>query len=347
MTDTQLDSLEALYEELPAYHFKPLWTIRGALTPEPATRLVPHLWRYADVRALLLRAGGLISAEQADRRVLTMSNPGMSEGEVHCTTDTLWSAIQLVMPGEIAPAHRHTPAALRYIIEGEGAYTLVDGYRVEMSVGDFVITPSACWHEHGHDGSGPMLWLDGLDLPLVHRLHAMFAQFDGRPDDRDLPPSVLRSRAVAPRTVGDATCPTLVWPLAEVEEALRFLVDDGAPADPYDDYVVEYRDQLTNGSVMSTLGAEMQLLRAGTQTESHRHTHSAIYHVARGAGRSTIGGQTFDWEQGDTFAIPSWTPHAHANESGEDALLFSFNDRPAMERLGLWRTEPGGSIWPS
>jgi gentisate 1,2-dioxygenase len=345
MTDIQPDSLDALYEELPGFAFQPLWTIKGALTPEPPAQLAPRLWRFADARALLLRAGGLISAEDAERRVLMMRNPALAADAMPCTTDTLWAAIQLVLPGEVAPAHRHTPAALRYIIEGDGAYTLVDGYRVDMAVGDFVITPSGSWHEHGHDGEGPMFWLDGLDLALIHRLNGVFAQFQGRPDDRALPPRALRDHAVRPRAAGDATCPTLVWHLADVEEALRYLVERGATPDPYDGFVVEYRDQGSEGSVMPTLAAEMQLLTPGMETASHRHTHSVVYHVARGTGRSTVGDEVFEWEQGDTFAIPTWVPHAHANLGEEDALLFSYNDRPVMERLDLWRSAPGDPIF--
>lgn len=343
MTETGTDSLEALYADLPQYHFQPLWTIKGALTPEPQTLLKPHLWRYELLREQLLRAGGLISAEEADRRVLTMRNPQLRPEDPPCTTDTLWAAVQMVLPGEVAPAHRHTAAALRYIIEGSGAYTIVDGQRVEMSVGDFIVTPSGCWHEHGHDGEGAMLWLDGLDLPLVHRLHTMFAQFDGRPDDHPLAPEPLRTHTVAPVRENDASSLNLLWRLADVEEALYYVADgDG---DPYDDVVVEYTNPHTNGSVMPTLGAEMTLLRAGVKTDSHQHTHSVIYHVARGSGTSTVDGQVFDWKQGDTFAIPSWLPHSHANESGEDALLFSFNDKPVMDSLGLWLTKPGQPTW--
>lgn len=174
-------SLDELYAVLPERCYTPLWTIKGALTPEPVTQMVPYLWSYGETRELIMRAGDLISAADAERRVLAYRNPGTAEHELARTTDTLWAAVQLVLPGELAPPHRHTPAALRYVIEGIGAHTSVDGVRYEMRAGDVVLTPNWAWHEHGHDGSGPMIWLDGLDLPLVHTLNLVFAEFGGGP----------------------------------------------------------------------------------------------------------------------------------------------------------------------
>ena len=160
-------SLEDLYRTLPGRALAPLWTMQGALTAHPATKMVPHIWRWNDVRPLITRAGELISAQDADRRVLAYVNPGSGEHELARATDTLWAAVQLVLPGEVAPPHRHTPAALRFIVEGEDGYTVVDGDRLPMEVGDVTLTPNWTWHEHGNSGDGPMLWLDGLDVRLV------------------------------------------------------------------------------------------------------------------------------------------------------------------------------------
>lgn len=314
-TALPIGSLEELYGVLQERHYAPLWRIHGALTPEPRTEMVPFLWRYAEVRELIMRAGELISAEEADRRVLAFVNPGRRVYEVPRTTDTLWAALQLVLPGEVAPPHRHTPAALRYVIEGAGGYTVVDGERVDMQAGDFVVTPNWTSHEHGHTGEGPMLWLDGLDLPMVHTLRLVFAEFG------DIQPSAH-----------DAEPPTLIWKLAEVEAALR-----AQEADPYDDRILEYRDPTRSGPLMPTLSAYMQMLRPGVETQAHRHTASAVYHVARGAGWSEIDGTRLYWQVGDTFALPVWAEHRHANPGDADALLFSFSDRPAVEALGLYR----------
>jgi gentisate 1,2-dioxygenase len=334
-----IGSLDDLYKVLPGRDLEPLWTMKGALTPEPVTQMQACLWHYAEVRELIMRAGELISAEDADRRVLAFKNPGTSPHELPRTTDTLWAAIQLVMPGEIAPPHRHSAAALRYIVEGAGGFSIVDGRRVDMEVGDFVLTPNWSWHEHGNDGDAPVLWLDGLDLPMLHTLRLIFAQFQGYDGDRrPVAGDALRSGALRPRWAGAGDSPTVVWKLADVEAALAELRDE--EGSPYDDLILEYRDPATNGPAMQTMSASMQLLRPGVETQAHRHTSSAVYHVARGSGTSIIGGERLEWTQGDTFALPTWAEHAHANPGAEDALLFSFSDEPAVAALGLLRERP-------
>jgi gentisate 1,2-dioxygenase len=316
----QIGSLQQLYEALPDLNYQPLWTLRGALTPEPATRMVAHLWPYEQARELIIKAGELISAEDAERRVLAFRNPGTSEHELARTTDTLWAAVQLVLPGEVAPAHRHTPAALRYIIEGEGAYTIVDGERCPMERGDLVLTPNWAWHEHGHAGQGPMIWLDGLDIPMVHTLHLVFTQ----PGPTPAGPVAGSER-------------TLVYKLADAERAIERL--RGQEGSPYDDLMLEYSDPESGGPVLPTMSAYLQLLRPGVRMRPHRHTASAVYHVVRGSGASTIDGTRLRWSEGDTFALPTWAEHEHANPGSEDALLFSFSDAPAVQALGLLREQ--------
>jgi gentisate 1,2-dioxygenase len=336
-----IDSLEELYEALPNRNYEPLWTIKGALTPEPATRMVPYLWHYAEARDLVVRAGDLISAEEADRRVLALKNPGTSEHELARATDTLWAAIQLVLPGEVAPAHRHTPAALRYMIEGTGAHTTVDGRRVDMVPGDVVVTPNWSWHEHGHSGEGPALWLDGLDLPTIHMLRLGFAEFGGKDiPSVAVPTRSLRSGELMGRWSGAADAPTLQWSLEDAEAALDQLRDD--EGSPHDDLILEYRNPLANGPLMPTMAAFVQLIRPGVETKPHRHTASAVYHVVRGSGSSTIGDTELDWIEGDTFALPTWAEHRHANTGSEDALLFSFTDEPIVASLGLLREQAAG-----
>jgi gentisate 1,2-dioxygenase len=322
MTTSLTHDPAGFYGRLGPLHYEPLWRIRGALTLEPVTAMVPHLWRYDEVRPLIMEAGDLITAEEAERRVLALKNPGTAAHEVARATDTLWAAIQLVLPGEVAPAHRHTPAALRFVVEGEGGYTTVNDERYDMSPGDLILTPNWSWHGHGHTGGAPMLWLDGLDLPLSHALHTVFAEF---------PPAEARRPAAPP--AGQAR--THAFPFAEMQAALEARRDD--PGDPYDDILIEYRHPETGGPVMPTMSAAMQLLRPGVRTAAHRHTHSVVYHVAAGSGASTIGGQRFEWTRGDTFAVPGWAPHRHANPTNGDALLFSFSDAPVLDALGLSR----------
>jgi gentisate 1,2-dioxygenase len=315
---TAIGSLEELYATLPEHDLAALWTMKGALTPEPVTRMVPHLWRWDDVRGLMLRAGDLVSAQDAERRVLAYRNPGTADHELARATDTLWAAVQMVLPGEVAPAHRHTPAALRFIIEGSGGYTLVDGERCDMEFGDVVLTPAWSWHEHGNAGDAPVLWLDGLDLPVVGATRAVFTERgDAEPPARPAPAPIYK--------YADA--------MGELD-ARR--AEDG---DPYDDLILEYRDLSTGGPALPTMSAHLQLLRAGTHTRAHRHTASAVYHVAQGTGHSIVAGTRLDWTPGDTFAVPVWAAHEHVSDPDDDAVLFSFSDAPVLEALGLLRTQ--------
>jgi len=166
---------EDFYGRIGARNLKPLWEVlRGQLTAEPNPPETAVLWRYDDVRPFLLEAAGLISVEEADRRVLVLENPAL-QGKTRAT-QSLYAGLQIIMPGEVAPCHRHTPTALRLMVEGEGAYTTVGGERTSMKPGDFVITRSWSWHDHGNDGSGPVVWLDGLDVPLIGFLNATFFQ---------------------------------------------------------------------------------------------------------------------------------------------------------------------------
>lgn len=331
-----VETLDEFYEVLGRNHYEPLWTIKGALTPEPITAMVPRVWRYEEVRALISRAGELISAEDAERRALSLKNPGTADYEISRATDTLWAAVQMVLPGEIAPAHRHTPAALRYIIEGSGAYTAVDGRRCEMEVGDFVITPNWSWHEHGNDGDVPMIWLDGLDLSIVHAMHAVFVE---RPDDavasRPMPPAALSTGTLRPAIEMWEPAPTLVWKLSDALAALDALQE--AEGDPFDDLRIEYCDPQTHGPALPTMAAYIQRLRRGRQTRAHRHTASTVYHVISGEGRTLADDTRLEWAQGDTFAIPSWALHRHEPLGDQDALLFSYTDEPAVRALGLFR----------
>jgi gentisate 1,2-dioxygenase len=332
-------TLPDLYSVLQGLHCEPLWTMQGALTPEPSTTMVPHVWRYADLRGSIVSAGDLISAQDADRRVIAMRNPGADDDLIARATDTLWAAIQMVLPGEVAPPHRHTPAALRYIIEGAGGYTIIDGVRCEMDAGDFLVTPNWTWHEHGNDGDGTMIWLDGLDVPMLHALHSVFAQFTDPPSSavtRPEPPVALGAGLVAARW-DEQPRTTLVWKLRDVQAGFDALRSE--PGSRYDDLLLEYRDPRSGGPVMRTMGAGMQLLRAGVRTETHRHTPSVVYHVVHGSGSSWIGDSVIEWGPGDTFAVPTWAPHRHHNPADEDAMLFSFTDEPALRSLGLVREE--------
>jgi gentisate 1,2-dioxygenase len=238
-------------------------------------------------------------------------------------SNTLVANIQIVMPGEIARAHRHSPAALRLIIEGQGGYTVVNGARIPMSPGDLVLTPNWTWHDHANDTGEPMIWLDGLDTPLVRVLEAGF--WEEYPAER--------------QTLGHGADPTpWHYPFAQARATLERLAAEDA-GNPFDSVIVEYTNPVTGGPTMPTIACYIQLLRPGEHTRAHRHVCCTNYHVIEGAGYSVVGGQRLDWEDKDVFTVPTWTGHEHVNTGQRPALLFSFTDAPVMKALDLYREE--------
>ena len=167
---------ETFYEAIDTENMAPLWeSLHELVPPEPHSILQPVKWDYDNVvRARLMKAGGLVTAAEAERRVLVLENPGL-KGKASAT-HTIYAGVQLVLPGEVARAHRHTQSAIRFILESDGGYTAVDGERTYMHPGDFVITPSWTWHDHGNTTNTPTVWVDVLDLPLVGMLGSPFAE---------------------------------------------------------------------------------------------------------------------------------------------------------------------------
>jgi gentisate 1,2-dioxygenase len=244
----------------------------------------------------------------------------------------------------------HSASALRFIMEGEGAYTIVDGHKMSLKANDFVLTPNGTWHEHGVEASGsPCIWQDGLDIPLVNALEANF--FAVHPDlyqpvgyPLDDTSNTFGSPGLRPAndTWSKGYSPLFKYEWEPTYEALNKYAKatDGSP---YDGVVMQYVNPITGGPVMQTIGAAMQMLRPGEKTRAHRHTGSTIYQAAKGAGYSIIGGKRFDWAARDIFCVPSWVWHEHGNASEkEDACLFSFHDLPVMQALGLYREEAYG-----
>jgi gentisate 1,2-dioxygenase len=255
--------------------------------------------------------------------------------------------VQVILPGEVARAHRHTPTAIRFIMQGEGAYTDVDGERIPMSPGDLVLTPSWAWHDHGNAGEEPVVWLDGLDIPLIQSLEAMFFQMYETPQV-PLTNAEHTSRRrhgqahVSPTWIREKTAssPLLVYSWTDTLRALQELRDEDG--DPFDGVALEYTHPQTGGPVLPTMACWIQLLGPGRHLKAHRHTGSAVYYAAQGQGTTVIDGQAFEWKKGDVIALPPWFLHEHANTSQtEDAILFSIQDRPVLEALNLYREEAG------
>ena len=333
-----------LYRRMDKHNTAPLWEVLHGLIPDtPVTRCKPYLWKYKEVRPYIMESGRLITAKEAIRRVLVLENPGM-RGE-SCITQSLYAGLQLILPGEIAPSHRHSQSALRFIVEGSGAYTAVDGERTTMLPGDFIITPSWTFHDHGNPGSEPVVWMDGLDIRIVELFGAQFHEV--YPEEVQ---PVTRSEGAATARFGNGlaplaarppfgrTSPIFNYPYARSRESLELLSRDQDP-DPCHGWKMTFINPLTGGHAMPTIASFIQLLPAGFQSQAYRSTDGTIYSVVEGGGLVTIGAETYDFEPRDTFVVPSWTPLRI--ETTSEAVLFSFSDRPGQEAMGLWREQRG------
>jgi gentisate 1,2-dioxygenase len=337
---------EQLYRDMDPLNLTPLWEVLHALVPPaPATPCVPALWRYGEVRPFLMRAGEAITAEEAVRRVLILENPAL-RGQ-SAVTQSLYAGLQLILPDEIAPSHRHTQSALRFIVEGSGAYTAVDGERTTMRPGDFIITPSWTWHDHGNEAAEPVVWLDGLDIPMLRFFDAGFAENDARrlqevsrPEGTSFARFGHNMAPVRHEAPYGPTSPIFSYPYERSREALDHL-ERHAPVDPHDGVKLRYVNPQTGGSPMPTMATFMQRLPAGFSGRGWRQTDGAVFSVVEGHGSVDIarGEKTWRFEFGprDHFVVPSW--HTARLSSADGCVLFSFSDRPVHQALGIHREE--------
>ena len=339
----------AYYAKIRSHSCAPLWeNLKYLVTPEPVITSIPNLWNYSEIREDLLHSASLISAEEAERRVLILENPAL---EGNCSiTESLFAGLQLIMPGEVARAHRHSPAALRFIIEGSGGYTSVNGEKTYMEPGDFIITPSMAWHDHGNEGNDPVVWLDGLDLPLVRHIGAVF--LDHYPDEQfpagPPPGDSLDRYGSNMRPVGEVPdrldSPIFSYPYAKSRETLERL-SKTSEWDRYHGLKLEYIDPTTGGPAMATISTFLQLLPKGFKTEKYQTTENTVYSVTEGSGRTIFGEgddtQIIEWQKQDIFVIPCWYPHQI--EADDDAVIFSFSDKVVQTKLGLYRERRGNA----
>lgn len=342
MTGTQTDLGEIL-QRIDAGNAVPLWRhLANLFPPEPKSQAQPTVWRYRELRQCLLDVSTHMTVDEADRRVLMLVNPGLTE---RCATvNTLFAGLQMIHAGETAPAHRHTASAFRFIIEGWGATTTVNGESTSMNPGDLVLTPGWCWHDHTQPGDDTMVWLDGLDFPLVNLLECQFFEpFRQRTQPvvggldrcaRQYTHGVLRP---VPTPTGSSFSPVSCYPWAQTRSALDAVAFDPVGSD-VDGTLFEYTNPLTGGPVMPTMSCRIQRLAPGFLGQAHRHTASAIYHVVVGEGTTYVGDTALEWGRGDVFAVPGWAPHQHANAFNDhEAVLFSFTDEPLQRSLGIHR----------
>ena len=335
-------SLEELNQKLKERNLIGYWTIPNTSTGfrEPEANFRPFLWKWNEIRTALDQAAQFIRPEEAFRRFIGYQHPELKFGTAH----TLLMGAQMVRPGEFAPAHRHTMGAIRFVVEGHGAATVVEGEPLPMEEGDLITTPSWSWHDHVNTGDTPIIWLDGADGPMLHRYQAGFANpFHERQQSVTKPTgwsqktyNVLRPQS-APAPTSKNYRPPYRYAWKDTEKAFESIAE--APGDAYDGALLRYSDPISGGSTLPTMNCEMQMFRPGEKGASHRHTYTVVYHVFRGAGTTWIGNEKFDWEKGDSFVAPLWNWHAHENNSGEPAILFFINDRPAIEALGFFREE--------
>jgi len=333
---------EAFHERMHANHMYGLWELASQMTPQPQPKMIAHMWPWSLLESIIEESSQAVPVGD-ERRALQLFNPGL--GGRWATTNSLIAAVQVLLPGEVARAHRHTPTAIRFIIEGTGAYTAVDGERVYMAPGDLILTPSWAWHDHGNETRERVVWMDGLDIPLIASVEAMFFQFykDTQvPSTRPANASKqLHGHAhLSPTWVKEKpqASPLLLYSWDRTWDALGALRDHEGSA--FDGIALEYSHPQTGGPVMPTMSCRAQLLRPGEHTKAHRHTGSAVYHVERGEGFTIIDGQRFSWSKGDIIALPPWGLHEHANTSSSaDAVLFSIQDIPVLQALGLYYEE--------
>ncbi len=335
--------LQAYYKELETLGAGALWTVANDIEPwEPRSSSVPMLWKYDKLRDLVLKSSELVTPEQAGRRVVYLVND--KRKNVSAAVGWLYTGIQVTRPGESTSAHKHKASALRFIMEGEGGYTVVDGNKITFEVNDFVITPNSTWHEHGVTENGKTcIWQDGLDIPLANALEANdYAVLDGK-QELNVPVNYspitygLSGILIANKVWDKAYSPLFKFEWKKVYPALLATAEVNE-LNPFDGIIMQYSNPLTGGHVMQTMGASMQLLPKSFKGKAHKHTGSFVYQCAKGSGYSIIDGKRYDWKERDIFCVPSWAWHEHHNDSDtEDACLFSFNDLPVIEKLGFYQ----------
>jgi gentisate 1,2-dioxygenase len=327
------------YDRIGRDDLAPLWEVLKNIVPrEPKSSARAKLWRWNEVKPLLLEAGRVITAEEAERRVLVLENPAY-RGQSRATP-TIYAGLQLILPGEVARAHRHVAGAIRFILEGNGAYTAVDGERTAMHPGDFVITPSWTWHDHGHTGSEPVIWLDGLDLPIVNSFECAFLEHhedeiypQKKPQDDSLGRYAASMLPIVPEN-DSPNSPIINYRYDRSREALA-RIGRHAAHDAVHGWRLRYAHPRTGGWPTPTMGGVLSLLPKGFAGEASRQTDGQIIVCMEGGGRTEIGGQWFDWGPRDVFIVPNWTRFRH--EAAAESVLFALSDRPAQEALNIWR----------
>lgn len=370
MDTAATEARASLKQDAKALNLVEFWEQRADVELlQPRNKARPFRWNWTDIEPRLRVASKTVPIEECERRALVFANPGL-DGKPYIT-NTLFAAYSLYNPGERAPVHRHTPSASRFVLDGDGGFTVVEGEKLRMSRGDLILTPTGTWHDHGNDGAQPVIWVDVLNVPLVESLNATTFEFNYTEQDEQsnsgkaIPRTLQSIRepddhsqrlygtgGIKPLFVSHRRGPTEHSPLfvyrwEETRAALERLQDYAGS--PYDGVIFEYIDPTTGGAVMPTMSFRCQMLRAGEQTQPHRKTASNVYCVLEGEGYTEVEGTRLTWKRNDVFTVPGWLWHEHKNTTRGNAFLYSVTDEPTMRKLGLFREEgktPDGKILP-
>lgn len=340
-----LEDLPRTYRDgLTEKNLVPLWPSLRAALPHgiPTRRTKPTLWKYADIRPRLIEAGELTPIEQAERRVLVCSNPGLGLENMQATP-SIYVGMQLIRKGETAPNHMHSPSAVRFVIEGSGGFTAVDGEKLPMEKGDLILTPTGLWHEHGNEGEEDIIWLDALDLPTVFSLEASYCR-EGDPQVIRNRPDTSQAEFIRSGLVpyGSLEKPRGAYPMRRFPwkdvrgalEALAGVTDRGTPVQ------LAYVNPETGAECMPVLGFSAIMLRPGETIAPPRRSASAVINVIEGRGQAIVDGVALDWAENDTFAIPTHAEVRIVNPLDRPAFLFQVDDAPMQRKLGFYEVFP-------
>jgi gentisate 1,2-dioxygenase len=334
----------------------------------PRQKAVPFCWRWSDIYPLLMEAAKIVPVEEAHRRALLFVNPGMQPRPF--ITSTLYGACSLYNPGESAEVHRHMSSASRFALVGDGGFTTIEGEKCTMLRGDLIINPNGAWHDHGNEGTEPVIWVDVLDLPLAEALNSSYFDFDyseeaessnseapvkRRTQSITLPAGysskLYATGGIMPKFISHKRgkgfgSPMFVYRWADTSRALQELKE--FEGDPRDGIVVEYVDPVTGRSVLPTLSFRTQLFRPRQVPQWQRKTASTLFCVVQGHGRTELDDSVMEWKENDVFVVPSWHWYRNINlDRGDDLILYSVSDAPALEKLGFYRSQaknPDGRI---
>lgn len=340
--DNNSEKLAALDQYLEELNLEGHWRLTDSVAREPVPFAKPYVWKWHDIRSGLLQAGEIQSINGGSRRTVRLCTPGLG---AKWATPTIHASVQMVKPGEIAEAHRHSISALRYVVEGNGGYTTVEGVTLPMEPGDLILTPSLHWHDHGNDGDEPVIWIDGHDVPLLGHLRAQFNELYNAPTQLirgDEAGSRARAGAVRPsgmRSQAPRTVP-YVYKGSDALALLHAMTDE--ERDPSGSFTVDYVDPISGGYTMPTIACRLHRILRDSGTRSRRATLNSIYAVVQGSGHTETPTGRLSWTKGDIFVVPGWTWNHQVASGMDDVILFEMNDEPVLKAFGLFRSEISG-----